>query len=324
MPDNREYQNNADSISSNVSAENQSLDEGMRRLKLEDSIEEVDTCSNPYPCRPGEPDCIYFLRTGSCGYGRNCRYNHPNYAAQATREKGELPERGGQPDCQHFLKTGLCKYGTTCKYNHPHEKLKQQAVSLNVLGFPMRQDEKSCPFYMRTGTCKYGVDCKFNHPQPSTMGTVYPISDASTYGSTGTPVVAMSNGPAVGGSTWPLSMGVPYISTSDMQNLQAYMPIILSPTLGNMPLQQGWTTYTGSMSLIPSAGVLETTYPPKSKNNPFPSASRIEKLPRVRTNPNANISCELEGVNMDQHASIITQERGILQSQQFLVPLASL
>ncbi|KAG0502571.1 hypothetical protein HPP92_002643, partial [Vanilla planifolia] len=179
----------------------------------------------------------------------------------------------------HFLKTGLCKYGTTCKYNHPHEKLKQQAVSLNVLGFPMRQDEKSCPFYMRTGTCKYGVDCKFNHPQPSTMGTVYPISDASTYGSTGTPVVAMSNGPAVGGSTWPLSMGVPYISTSDMQNLQAYMPIILSPTLGNMPLQQGWTTYTGSMSLIPSAGVLETTYPPKSKNNPFPSASRIEKLP---------------------------------------------
>ncbi|KAG0502570.1 hypothetical protein HPP92_002642, partial [Vanilla planifolia] len=100
MPDNREYQNNADSISSNVSAENQSLDEGMRRLKLEDSIEEVDTCSNPYPCRPGEPDCIYFLRTGSCGYGRNCRYNHPNYAAQATREKGELPERGGQPDCQ--------------------------------------------------------------------------------------------------------------------------------------------------------------------------------------------------------------------------------
>lgn len=30
-----------------------------------------------YPLRPGEPDCAYFLRTGLCGYGSNCKFNHP-------------------------------------------------------------------------------------------------------------------------------------------------------------------------------------------------------------------------------------------------------
>ncbi|KAL2244133.1 UNVERIFIED_CONTAM: Zinc finger CCCH domain-containing protein 34, partial [Sesamum indicum] len=30
-----------------------------------------------YPERPDEPDCIYYLRTGSCGYGTRCRFNHP-------------------------------------------------------------------------------------------------------------------------------------------------------------------------------------------------------------------------------------------------------
>lgn len=30
-----------------------------------------------YPERPGVPDCAYYMRTGFCGYGRRCRYNHP-------------------------------------------------------------------------------------------------------------------------------------------------------------------------------------------------------------------------------------------------------
>lgn len=31
-----------------------------------------------YPERPGVPDCSYYLRNGSCGYGPNCRFNHPS------------------------------------------------------------------------------------------------------------------------------------------------------------------------------------------------------------------------------------------------------
>jgi hypothetical protein len=29
------------------------------------------------PERPGEADCGYYLRTGTCAYGERCRYNHP-------------------------------------------------------------------------------------------------------------------------------------------------------------------------------------------------------------------------------------------------------
>jgi hypothetical protein len=30
-----------------------------------------------YPLRPDEIDCTYYLRTGFCGFGSRCRFNHP-------------------------------------------------------------------------------------------------------------------------------------------------------------------------------------------------------------------------------------------------------
>lgn len=33
--------------------------------------------SESYPKRPDEPDCVYYLRTGVCGYGSKCQFNHP-------------------------------------------------------------------------------------------------------------------------------------------------------------------------------------------------------------------------------------------------------
>lgn len=30
-----------------------------------------------YPQRPDEADCTYYLRTGFCGFGSRCRFNHP-------------------------------------------------------------------------------------------------------------------------------------------------------------------------------------------------------------------------------------------------------
>lgn len=29
------------------------------------------------PERPGALNCVYYMRTGSCGYGGRCRFNHP-------------------------------------------------------------------------------------------------------------------------------------------------------------------------------------------------------------------------------------------------------
>lgn len=37
-----------------------------------------------YPERLGVPNCVYYMRTGVCGYGGRCRYNHPRDRAAVT------------------------------------------------------------------------------------------------------------------------------------------------------------------------------------------------------------------------------------------------
>ncbi|KAG6471696.1 hypothetical protein ZIOFF_069142 [Zingiber officinale] len=264
MPDAR---HNAVFNSSNTSPDN--LGEVMWKLKIGDGHEDADGRLSPYPDRPGEPDCLYFLRTGNCGYGSDCRYNHPTRTRQNNYFSDELPQRDGQPDCQFdsiytrcsnlsfmfqlllqfFLKTGTCKYGTTCKYHHPRDKHGTKLVHLNALGLPIRKDEKPCAYYMRTGTCNYGITCKFNHPQPATAGSTFPLAGSSAYGYSSS-VAPTSASPVITGiSPWPLSR-VSYMSSQHMQALQAYVPLVLPPTQGTMPGQQGWSTLMGSMNHI--------------------------------------------------------------------------
>lgn len=287
MPDTRECQKNALSTYSNASPVNYNIDESMRRLKVEDNYNEVDAYPNPYPDRPGEPDCIYYIKTGSCGYGSSCRYNHPTYVRQGTRAKGELPERVGQPDCQYFLRTGMCKFGATCKYHHPRDRQDARQLGFNIFGFPMRQDEKSCSYYMRTGTCKFGVACKFDHPQPA-AGAVFPLTltGSPAYGSTFSSVAPTPSLIAGGISTWSLSNGPPYMSSPRMQCLPAYMPVMIPPTPGTIPGQLGWTNYTGDASQVLSPDVLGHTPTSKFKNNNVhPSPSYTENFPQRPDQP---------------------------------------
>nr|XP_028956533.1 zinc finger CCCH domain-containing protein 32-like [Malus domestica] len=75
------------------------------------------TSSESYPERPGVPNCVYYMRTGFCGYGGRCRYNHPRdrAAVMATvRATGDYPEIVGEPVCEYYLKTGTCKFGASC------------------------------------------------------------------------------------------------------------------------------------------------------------------------------------------------------------------
>ena len=30
-----------------------------------------------YPQRPGEKDCVFYMRTRTCSYGITCKYDHP-------------------------------------------------------------------------------------------------------------------------------------------------------------------------------------------------------------------------------------------------------
>lgn len=32
---------------------------------------------HPFPERPGQPECQYYVKTGDCKFGSSCRYHHP-------------------------------------------------------------------------------------------------------------------------------------------------------------------------------------------------------------------------------------------------------
>ncbi|MFS7946567.1 putative transcription factor C3H family [Helianthus anomalus] len=143
--------------------------------------------------RPGEEDCSFYMKTGSCKFGATCRYNHPEiYAvdppvsfvstigmvnpASSVLQLGLgptiYPQRPGQMECTYYMKAGKCMYGDTCKFHHPVDRAshaneaQQQDVNLTLAGLPRREGAVKCPYYMKTGACKYGVTCKFDHPPP--------------------------------------------------------------------------------------------------------------------------------------------------------------
>ena len=64
------------------------------------------------PQRPDEPDCLYFLRNGTCKYGATCRYHHPvNH--QQQRKSMDVQRRPQQQVVQiqnHISGEGMVQY----------------------------------------------------------------------------------------------------------------------------------------------------------------------------------------------------------------------
>ncbi|XP_022727988.1 zinc finger CCCH domain-containing protein 3-like isoform X2 [Durio zibethinus] len=74
------------------------------------------------PERVGQPDCGYFLKTGTCKYGSTCKYHHPkdrNGAGPVTLNVLGLPMRQDEKSCPYYMRTGACKFGVACKFHHP-------------------------------------------------------------------------------------------------------------------------------------------------------------------------------------------------------------
>ena len=63
------------------------------------------------PQRPGEQECMHYLRTGFCAYGVTCRYHHPaaRESALAAVNGNSYPNRPGTQACPFYMKTGQCK-----------------------------------------------------------------------------------------------------------------------------------------------------------------------------------------------------------------------
>ncbi|MCL7042352.1 hypothetical protein MKW94_006985 [Papaver nudicaule] len=231
-----------------------------------------------YPLRPEEPDCSFYLRTGACRYGLNCRFNHPHNrnkehvrfqqthfpeSLKVVKEKDnkeEYPERPGEPECKYYLKTGVCKYGKDCRYDHPQEKTAVgPAQQFNFLGLPIRPGEKECPFYMRVGSCKFATNCRFHHPDP---GDALGLDPSSGYHN-GASVPLQSAGASQSSASWssPRTSNdhVPYAS-------QSYSGLMVAPSQGTQQNLE-WNGYQGPV------------YPPKGNIN---SASATFKNNSIR------------------------------------------
>ncbi|XP_040989325.1 zinc finger CCCH domain-containing protein 43-like isoform X2 [Juglans microcarpa x Juglans regia] len=155
-----------------------------------------------YPVRPEAEDCAFYLKTGTCKFGSNCRFNHP------VRRKN-----------QYYMRSGGCKYGDACKYSHKRDKISGTTLlDLNFLGLPIRPGEKECPFYMRTGSCKYGANCRFNHPDPTAVGG---SDNPSGYGNGGSATLDASQ-----------SSIASWSSSRKFNETAPFAPIVLTPSHG--------------------------------------------------------------------------------------------
>ncbi|XVF49713.1 hypothetical protein PTKIN_Ptkin04bG0035300 [Pterospermum kingtungense] len=211
--------------------------------------------SSHYPVRPEAEDCAYYIKTGLCKFGSNCRFNHPvrtkkEAVKEKAKEKDEWTDKPSQAECKYYLRTGGCKFGKACRYNHSRAKSSVGTIlELNFLGLPIRQGEKECPYYMRYGSCKYGVNCRFNHPDPTAAGASDPASAYANGGSVSSQAASQVNM-----ASWS--------SPRTLNETAAYMPIMFSPTQG-VPPPPPYPEWNGYQT---------TVYPPPERSlHPTPA-----------------------------------------------------
>ncbi|KAJ8434415.1 hypothetical protein Cgig2_002617 [Carnegiea gigantea] len=205
------------------------LEESMWRLNL--------SGQESYPERPGVSDCMYYMRTGLCGFGSRCRYNHPRDRAAAVVAArlvgGEYPERPGEPACQLLL----------CLQLMPAQHLKSGVCCMSS---NLEQGEKECSYYLKTGQCKFGITCKFHHPQPAGMSM--PAPAPLFYPTVQSPSVPVPE-QAAGSSSGYRATRPPLVPGSYVPG--TYGPLLLSPGVVPMP---SWSSYSGPLSpLSPGA-----------------------------------------------------------------------
>ncbi|VVB00931.1 unnamed protein product [Arabis nemorensis] len=73
-----------------------------------------------FPQRPGQPDCVGYLKTAYCPLKKKCKYHHPKNItpSECYVNAVGLPLRPGQPICPHYSRFGLCQSVLACKFDH--------------------------------------------------------------------------------------------------------------------------------------------------------------------------------------------------------------
>ncbi|XP_062215162.1 zinc finger CCCH domain-containing protein 8-like isoform X3 [Phragmites australis] len=122
------------------------------------------------PIRPGEVDCSFYMKTGSCMYGSVCRYNHPDrpvvdIALMAPVVQSILPTAA--PAVPAAVLNPVSSFLQSFDIHATHVPVEPEPII-----YPQRPGETVCDFYMKTGYCKYSEKCKFHHPQQTVTLTL--------------------------------------------------------------------------------------------------------------------------------------------------------
>ncbi|KAK3164781.1 hypothetical protein QOZ80_1AG0024590 [Eleusine coracana subsp. coracana] len=114
------------------------------------------------PIRPGEVDCSFYMKTGSCMYGSICRYNHPDRPAVDAASAAPVVA-GILPTPAPIAPVAVLNPVATFL---PGFDIQPTLVPVEPepIIYPQRPGETVCDFYMKTGYCKYTDNCRFHHP----------------------------------------------------------------------------------------------------------------------------------------------------------------
>nr|QEX51229.1 zinc finger CCCH domain-containing protein 65-like isoform X3 [Cymbidium ensifolium] len=116
-----------------------------------------------YPQRPSEPQCQYFMKTGSCKFKSACRFHHPkpNLSVQASplKSMAASPLHPPPPETNKNEKDQeLANKDTAHEFNGG---VKSQQFD----EYPQRPGEPECQHFMKTGYCKFKSACRCHHPK---------------------------------------------------------------------------------------------------------------------------------------------------------------
>ncbi|XP_078431578.1 floral homeotic protein (HUA1) [Wolffia australiana] len=114
--------------------------------------------SKGLPIRPGEQDCPFYVKTGSCKYGTGCRFNHPDrHAFNPITAPSYL--QSPNPN----LSAGVLSPPVSLLPSLD-TRFSQTTIGVAPTLYPQRPGQMECDFYMKTGQCKFWERCKFHHP----------------------------------------------------------------------------------------------------------------------------------------------------------------
>ncbi|XP_040375907.1 zinc finger CCCH domain-containing protein 8 isoform X1 [Oryza brachyantha] len=123
-------------------------------VKMSTPIAAQEFNSKGLPIRPGEVDCPFYMKMGSCKFGSSCRFNHPDRLV--------LNFPLGQtiiPTPESILLNPAANFMQSFDFHAA-----RLPVGPGPIAYPQRPGATVCDFYMKTGFCKFSDRCKFHHP----------------------------------------------------------------------------------------------------------------------------------------------------------------